>query len=430
MRKREKKVTPAHLLIVSILAIFTAEYIIMFALPFLPPLPAWMTQLADSFTLSLIVFPAIYFFSYRPQAKALLENERAMKEIREKEIKYETLATASPDCIKLFDTEGKITYMNHSRLHPECRYNKHTKQWDGYLDSLAEDDRNKFNEAIKSALEGKTSVIEIKHVRGFIREVCMEVMAPLKDALGNIIGIFGVSRDITEYKKLEKTKIGLTQMITHDLNNPLTATSGNLQLLEMELKDTLTQEQVMKFRIALDGLDEIKTMIHNLMEVSLMEENKMALKKKRLNLYTHAQKVKNMMQYVASEGKNITVDLAPDMPEISVDEEILTRIISNLIRNAIKFSPPNTTIEVRIAYKEKGKEFLFAVKDFGIGIPKEYHDKIFDKYIRVDNDLTRTVEGKGLGLTFCKMAVENHKGRIWVESQPEKGSTFCFTIPA
>jgi len=427
---RRSGVKPVHLLLVSILSIFIAESTIMFALAHLSIMSLWMSLFIDSTALILIIFPALYLFLYRPQTRIFIENERLMKKVQEDEAKYETLATASPDCIKLFDMNGELIYLNHPKLHDNCKRNNDGKPCLGYPDSLIEEDRSKFKKAVEEALLGKTSILEIRHQPGFRREVCMEIMTPLKDSAGKIIGVFGVSRDVTEYKKLEKAKEALTQMIVHDLNNPLAAASGNLQLLEMELKDVLSEDQKKEFRDALNSLEEIKVMATNLLDISTLEESKLALKKKNIDLYAHLGKIKNLMQYIASaEGKSIILNLSPGMPAVTADEEILSRIFSNLIRNAIKFAPGNTSIEFGASYKDEGKEFLFSVKDFGVGIPKEYLERIFDKYVRVNSDKTKAVPGKGLGLTFCKMAVEAHGGRIWVESEPDKGSTFYFTLP-
>ncbi len=421
---------PLRLLLLSTILIFVSQIIIMLVLSRFSPVSQWLLKFIEFVALSFIVFPVLYLFLYHYQAKSLIENQRIIKENQESEIKYETLVAASPDCIKLFDIEGKLVYLNHSSLHPECKETGDGKKWFGYLESLMDEDQDKFKKAIKDALLGKKSVIEIRHKPGSDREVCMEMMAPLKDAEGKIIGIFGVSRDVTKYKRLEKTKEALTQMIAHDLNNPLTAALGNVQLLELELRDNLPQGQKEGFRRALFGLEEIKAMVNNLLDVSMMEESKLALRKKSVDVYSEAEKIKNLMEYsVGIEGKSLDLKLAAGLPALYADEEILGRIISNLIRNAIKFTPSNTSIEVGVNYNSDKKEFLFSVKDHGVGIPKDYLEKVFDKYVRIDNDRTKAVAGKGLGLTFCKMAVESHGGRIWVESEPGKGSTFYFTMP-
>ncbi|MDP2830722.1 MAG: HAMP domain-containing sensor histidine kinase [Candidatus Omnitrophota bacterium] len=217
----------------------------------------------------------------------------------------------------------------------------------------------------------------------------------------------------------------------HDLNNPLSAAFGNLQLLEIEMGKHLSEEQRKEFRDALEALNAIKNMTADLLDVSLMEENTLKLNKKEINLTEHIKKIINLMSYSAGqEGKVLIPKVSPMLSTLYADEEILQRIISNLVRNALKFTPVNSHIVVCIDYKAENKEFVFCVKDNGIGIPKEYLGKIFDKYVRVDNERTKSVPGKGLGLAFCKMAVETHGGRIWAESEVDKGSTFYFTLPA
>ena len=102
-------------------------------------------------------------------------------------------------------------------------------------------------------------------------------------------------------------------------------------------------------------------------------------------------------------------------------------VIANLINNAIKHSSPKGTVFVKVFFKQDDSNFYIRVRNSGEGIPKQYLDKIFDKFVQVEDEKAKM--GKGLGLTFCKMAVEAHGGKIWVESEAGKGSTFYFTIP-
>ncbi len=423
-------VTPFQFLLLIIASIFLAEFIIMVGFSVLPSISPWVTVFIDSLLLICLVFPVVYFFSYRPQAISFIKQEHAAREIQASRNKYETLVKASPDCIKLFDINGDLAFVNHDTLHLKCQKNSDNAEKCDYAESIVEEDREKFKNGIKEAVSGKTNIIEIRHVPGFAKEICMEILAPLRDSDGRVIGVFGVSRDVTGYKKLEKTKETLTQMIVHDLNNPLAAAFGNLQLLEMEMGNHLSEEQRKEFRDALEALNAIKNMTADLLDVSLMEENTLKLNKKEINLYEHIKKIINLMNYSAGqEGKVLIPKVLSSLSVLYADEEILQRIISNLVRNALKFTSVNSHIEICVDYKAENKEFVFSVKDNGLGIPKEYSGKIFDKYVRVDNERTKSVPGKGLGLTFCKMAVEAHGGMIWVESEAGKGSTFYFTLP-
>jgi signal transduction histidine kinase len=257
--------------------------------------------------------------------------------------------------------------------------------------------------------------------------------------VGYIIGLYiKVKREYTDklnesYKKLqvlEQLKNSLTHMIVHDLNTPLMVLSGNLQLFEMDLRNSLSDDQYNYIRNALGASQEMKEMISNLLDISRMEEDKLKLNYEGVDTEAVIKEIADSMDILAKEGnKKIIVKVAANMPNIYADKNILKRIISNLIGNALKFAPNGSGIEVAANYDLKENNDIMSVTDHGIGISKEYLDRIFDKFVQVETKEVQRKGGKGLGLTFCKMAVEAHGGRIWVESELGKGSTFYFTIP-
>ncbi len=229
-------------------------------------------------------------------------------------------------------------------------------------------------------------------------------------------------------EQLEKTKDSLTHMIVHDLNNPLMSVSGRLQLLQMGPEDMFTNEQKNNLDQALLSVNELKVMISNLLDINKMEEGKLVLRYENINLEHLLQEVLNEMKIIAEiEGKKIALEIAENMPKTSADKELIRRVIANFITNAIKHTPNQGTVIVKAFYEKENKEFCVQVEDLGEGIPEEYWGKIFEKFVQLEDEQAK--RGRGLGLAFCKMAVEAHGGRIWVESEVGKGSTFYFTIP-
>lgn len=238
-----------------------------------------------------------------------------------------------------------------------------------------------------------------------------------------------LEKEIAKRKNLEKIKEALTHMIVHDLNNPLMVLSGNLELLEMDLKDIISDEQKGQLQLSLNKSRELKNMISNLLDIGKMEEGKLKLSYEEINLNSLIREITDSMNILAQkEGKNIISKLSSDIPELIADRDILQRIIFNLVGNALKFSFSKSNIEVEARYNDENKDIVVSVKDCGQGIPKDYQDKIFEKFAQVEERQIKGT-GKGLGLTFCKMAVEAHGGKIWVESEVGKGSTFYFTLP-
>ncbi|MFH1189895.1 MAG: ATP-binding protein [Candidatus Omnitrophota bacterium] len=263
------------------------------------------------------------------------------------------------------------------------------------------------------------------------RTICSIVIAW---SVWNILSIFDweahkrLEESYDKLKKLEDVKDSLTQMIVHDLRNPLNIVLQGTQFLQNSLQDGLSGQQISVFSAVSGKLTEMKSMISDLLDICRMEEGKFILKYDPIDLAILAHEAVNDMNII-SEGRKISLAVSPDMPKLSADTAILKRVIINLIGNAIKFTPPGSGIEVAIDNAGEGKYVIISVKDEGDGIPEEYRDKIFDKFTQVRNNKVSMSGGKGLGLAFCKMAVEAHGGKIWVESEIGKGSRFYFTVP-
>jgi len=229
-------------------------------------------------------------------------------------------------------------------------------------------------------------------------------------------------------KELEGLKDSLTHMIVHDLNNPLNVVSGNIELLEMQLQDKCTDEQKAYLNKSLTAANELKSMISNLLDINKMEEGKLKLECVDFNLGDVVRETVDQMKVVAERDEKTLSSAVPDnLPLISADSDLIKRVIANLINNALKFTPPQGSVDVKVEYKDSEKSFYIYVKDTGSGIPKEYLGKVFDKFVQVKSKEAKS--GRGLGLTFCKMTVETHGGKIRVESEVGKGSTFIFILP-
>ena len=230
-----------------------------------------------------------------------------------------------------------------------------------------------------------------------------------------------------QMEKYEQIKDSLTHMIVHDLNNPLMAISGRLELLKMD-EGSFNEEQKENLKSALLSSQDLRTMISNLLDINKMEEGKIVLRSEKFQIGGLIKEVIGQMSVIAqSEDKSFSLDVSEEIPDISADKELIRRVVANLINNAIKHSPSKVTIFVKAFFNQNDGSVHVRVKDSGEGIPKEYLSKIFEKFFQVENKKAKM--GRGLGLTFSKMAVEAHGGKIWVDSELGKGSEFTFTIP-
>ena len=229
------------------------------------------------------------------------------------------------------------------------------------------------------------------------------------------------------YKRLvevEKLRDDMRNMIVHDLRTPLTAVIVGVEMLEKD--GTLTESQHEMMSIAAGGGKTLLGMINDLLDVEKMESGATLLQYTELSA---AELVTRAIGQIATlaEAAGTTVDTAieAELRPFRGDESKLVRTLVNLIANAIKFAPAGT---VTVSATDDGAGSMrFTVRDTGAGIPAEAFDRIFEKFGQLD---PRSRVGTGLGLAFCKLAVEAHGGRIQVESTPGAGSSFSFTIPA
>lgn len=222
-------------------------------------------------------------------------------------------------------------------------------------------------------------------------------------------------------QELQHTKERLMQMIIHDLKNPLTGVKANLEIVGFEdLGDTRECLEA-----AQRSCDLLFNMIQDLLDISRMEEGKLSLNREMLALpEIVSQAVREIEVPAHAEDKAVSIDLPADLPRFNADRNFMYRTLSNLLINAVKHTGRGGTITVRAS--RQNSTLRVEVVDTGHGIPPEYHEKIFEKFAQVESSRR---SGSGLGLTFCKMAIEAHNGRIWVESETGKGSTFIFTLP-
>ncbi len=239
-----------------------------------------------------------------------------------------------------------------------------------------------------------------------------------------------LTRKNEELQKLNVQKDELTAMIVHDLRNPLTSIISGLQFLEERLEQQNAKDTEF-IRIALDGATEMLTMVNSLLDVAKLEAGEMPLHRSRFDLAEAVAQVLELTNWTA-EQKQLTFNIVcPDHPVwVEADRELTFRVLSNLLGNAIRFTPFGGQISLWWYPSQTPGWVEVAVQDTGPGIPEGYRKKIFEKFVTVQGRREGVKASTGLGLTFCKLAVEAHGGRIWVESEMGRGSTFFFTLPA
>ena len=260
------------------------------------------------------------------------------------------------------------------------------------------------------------------------------VTTALKDKKGKITGFVKITRDLTERKKteielknksleLERSNTELEQfayVASHDLQEPLRMVNSYVQLLANRYKDKLDEDANDFINFAIDGSNRMRILINSLLEYSRINRVKPFE-----TVHTNEVLKEVLVDLAGSIKENKAKITYTDLPEISGDSVLIGQVFQNLISNAIKFKGENAPI-ITISAKKRNGEFIFSVKDNGIGIKKEYAEKIFVIFQRLHGK--HVYPGTGIGLAICKKIVERHGGKIWVESEPGKGSEFCFTL--
>ena len=229
-----------------------------------------------------------------------------------------------------------------------------------------------------------------------------------------------------QLRESERQRESLTSMIVHDLRNPLTGMMGGLDVLRMTLPKKLTADQQRLLDISRRNSQVLLDMISELLDISKMEAGQIKLNVQPVDLLELIVKsIDSVSALTDVEQLTIKTRLAEVEP-VPCDRQLINRVIANLLSNAIKHTPPGGTIIIET--RPSTDQVTVSVADTGEGIPVEYQRRIFDKFGQIEKPGEER-RGTGLGLTFCKMAVEAHGGRIWVESHPGQGSTFFFTLP-
>jgi two-component system sensor histidine kinase/response regulator len=227
-----------------------------------------------------------------------------------------------------------------------------------------------------------------------------------------------------ELRALEQLRDNLTHMIVHDLRSPLTSISGYLQLVRVMPNVTMDQLRNYVSR-AETGVASLMEMISSLLDVNRLEAGQMPLRQEICDLRTVSDEARKSLEGLLV-GRNFKQEVPEAPVEAVCDKEIIRRVMVNLIGNALKFTPATGSVVVAVA-SENGKARV-EVRDTGDGIPAEYLNRIFDKFGQVEARNEQKVYSTGLGLTFCKLAVEAHAGSIGVISEVGKGSTFWFEL--
>jgi PAS domain S-box-containing protein len=382
-----------------------------------------------------IAFSIAHDITKRKEAE--LEREQALEATKQERDKISIIIQSMGDGLFVIDKEGKIVLFNSAAV-KMSGYN--TKKAIGIhytkvIKFLFEKDKTRANEFIELTLQTGELHPVTNHailVNSSGDEIPVaNSAAPLMGPEGEVLGCVVIFRDVAIEREIDHMKTEFVSVATHQLHTPLTGIKWFLELLLGGRAGSLLKRQREYLVNVHESNERMIKLINDLLNVSRIESGEhLASNKESTNIIKLFNQI--ITENIALAKKNhVTINRCKDAPKsvtLPVDENKLRLVINNLLNNAIKYSVRGGQVLIGCD-ESKNREVTFWIKDKGVGIPKRQQGRIFEKFFRADNIITKVTEGTGLGLYIARSIVQAHGGRLWFESKEGKGSTFFFTIP-
>jgi PAS domain S-box-containing protein len=247
--------------------------------------------------------------------------------------------------------------------------------------------------------------------------------------LGNLMDITErkyLERKMNEYEELSKMKSDLLATVSHELRTPLASIKGYATMM-IDYFTRLNHEEKKDYLKSIDNsTDRLAKLVDNLLDTSRMEAGLLRLHKASTSISKLLRETTDEA-LVRANQHHTTLIMEKDLPRVNIDAKRIRQVLDNLLDNAVKYSSAGT--EVLVSARRDGEEVVISISDQGLGIPPEEQTRVFDRMYRIEQRLDPGISGIGLGLSICQRLVKDHGGRIWIESEIGRGSTFHFTLP-
>jgi len=385
----------------------------------------------------------------------ITEAKRAEEQLRESEGRYRNLFENTHDMIQSVDPDGHFLFANRAWLET-MGYAEAELPGLNLFQLISPESLPHCQEMFARVMEGESvNNTQATFVAKDGRLVLVEGNATGRYVGGKLLSTQGIFRDITErkqteevlkqkmeelriayqkLKELDKMKDNFLSTVSHELRTPLTSIKSFSEILLAYDEDRETQKEFLN--IIKEESDRLTRLINDFLDLSKIESGRMQWETVELSVAEVIKTAINATQALAAKTKlKVKVTVSPNLPTVTSDKDRLVQVVTNLLSNAIKFTPEGGRIEVKARMhksdksKEKSDAVVVSVTDSGIGIDAKDYDSIFEKFKQVGDTLIDKPKGTGLGLPISKEIIEHFRGRLWVESQLGKGSTFFFTLP-
>jgi PAS domain S-box-containing protein len=359
------------------------------------------------------------------------ENARLFQEAEHDKTLLEQVFASTSDGILVLDLDGRVTALNRRG---------------GELLGLMPDEAvgwpfarlaHQLGQAVNWHAPGGRALLELVEARVRSGAGDLEVARPeprtlewqatlRRDAMGTLVGLTFTFRDVTREREVSRMKSDFVSFVTHQLRTPLAGIKWMLELASQE--DGLPEGARVCVQDAQEANERLIGLVNDLLDISRLEGGRLSVALTDVSLGELTLDVAGeLAPLVKEKGHRLTVAGSDAVPPVVADPQLLRQVVLNLMANALKYTPPGG--EIAVSLQGEG-EVLWAVRDNGIGIPKEGQRRLFEKFYRADNAVTLETEGTGLGLYLVKLIVERFGGRIWCESEEGQGATFFVALPA
>lgn len=357
--------------------------------------------------------------------KLRIERENRLLEVAFERSRLNTIINVLADGVVVINNDNNVVYYNPAALKflnvDEIQIEEESS------DCLPADVVDLVKEYIdggKSDAKSTSVQVEFEQPKQFLEVTC----SPVPHPDGSLAGVVIVLKNITRFKEIELLKSQFVSMVSHELKAPMAATIGFLNILN-DGKVNLPPEKQKEFLDrSVNRLQALLTMVNDLLDISRMELKTVRRDLIELNLRDIVEDVLGLFDMEIKKKKlSVSLDNNTILPPLYADKDEITRLITNLISNAIKYNVEQGTIT--IDFSISGEFLLTSVKDTGIGMKAEEKKKLFSEFFRAKNEKTKGIHGTGLGISIVKRIVDSYQGKIEVETEYEKGTTFIVSLP-
>ncbi|MBW4537404.1 MAG: PAS domain S-box protein [Pleurocapsa minor HA4230-MV1] len=362
---------------------------------------------------------------------------KAETALRHSEEQLRLIANGLPVLIAYVDNQQHYRFNNQAYqtwlgLSPQEICHQHLAQVHG------EDDYQQVSQHVASVLKGETVTYERDLV---LQDGCLHSLSvtyiPHLQEQNTVQGFFALTSDISDRKAIERMKDEFLSVVSHELRTPLTSIHSSLKILSTGKLGSLSTQGERMLKIADEQTERLVHLVNNVLDLQRIQSGKINMNKQACPARELIEEAVQAMKTLA-QSQGIQLSCQPSNLVVWADRDYIVQTLTNLVSNAIKFSPAQSTVVLSAAKNPQPNldrqpqsisYITFAVQDRGQGIPQDRLETIFERFQQVDSSDSRKKGGTGLGLAICRQIVEGHGGQIWAESCLENGSTFYFTLP-